>query len=96
MINLFCKSQLPNSENLSPKLSAQHKQLQDKYDIRGFPTVILIDLNKSKLEVPVIDPVVVNLMHNTFKKLYKTTKTTKAKCTILKSNRVRSCFKTTF
>lgn len=46
---IFVKINYPTPDNLSPKLAAQHKQLQDKYDIRGFPSVILIDSQQKQM-----------------------------------------------
>lgn len=46
---IFVKVNYPAPDNLSPKLAAQHKQLQDKYDIRGFPSVILIDSQQKQI-----------------------------------------------
>lgn len=46
---VFVKVNYPIPDNLAPKLASQHKQLQDKYDIRGFPTVILVDSQQKQI-----------------------------------------------
>ncbi len=46
---IFVKVNYPIPDNLSPKLAAQHKQLQEKFEIRGFPTVILVDPQGKKI-----------------------------------------------
>jgi protein disulfide-isomerase len=46
---IFVKVNYPTPDNLPAKLAAQHKQLQEKYDIRGFPSVILIDSQQKKI-----------------------------------------------
>lgn len=40
---IFVKLDFPLNSPLSPQLTAQNKQLQKKYDIRSFPTIILLD-----------------------------------------------------
>lgn len=48
---IFVMLDFPMSAKLSANLSAQNKQLQKKYDVRGFPTIVLIDSKEQKIGV---------------------------------------------
>lgn len=48
---VFVKINYPSPENLSPRLAAQHKQLQDKHEIRGYPSVILLDPQQQQIGI---------------------------------------------
>lgn len=48
---IFVKLDFPMSATLSADLSAQNKQLQKKYDVRGFPTIVLLDSKGQKIGV---------------------------------------------
>ena len=48
---IFVKINYPSPDNLFPRLAAQHKQLQDKHDIRGYPSVILLDPQQQQIGV---------------------------------------------
>jgi len=46
---IFVLLDFPMSSKLSPTLTAQNKQLQKKYDVRGFPSIILLDSKGQKI-----------------------------------------------
>jgi protein disulfide-isomerase len=48
---IFVTLDFPMSTKLSANLSAQNKQLQKKYDVRGFPTIVLVDSKGQKIGV---------------------------------------------
>lgn len=48
---IFVLVDFPMKKPLEPKLSAQNKELQKKYDVKGFPTVILIDDQQNQIGV---------------------------------------------
>lgn len=40
---IFVKLDFPLNRTLAPQLAAQNKQLQKKYNVRGFPTLVILD-----------------------------------------------------
>lgn len=46
---IFVKLDFPPNNALSQQLIAQNKQLQQKYDVRAFPTVIIIDSQQQQI-----------------------------------------------
>lgn len=46
---IFVKLDFPRKSQLSPQLKAQNARLQQKYAIKGYPTVILIDAQENLL-----------------------------------------------
>jgi protein disulfide-isomerase len=48
---IFVILDFPMSTKLDSNLSAQNKQLQKKYDVRGFPTIVLVDGKGQKIGV---------------------------------------------
>ena len=39
------KADFPESKEISPEIKKQNDQLQDKYKVEGFPTVLILDKN---------------------------------------------------
>lgn len=48
---IFVKLDYPMQKKLSTALIEQNKQLQEKFDIRSFPTVILLDANQQQIGI---------------------------------------------
>lgn len=48
---IFVKVDFPLSNPLPPNVDAQNKELQKKFDIRGFPTIVLLDPNQQQIGV---------------------------------------------
>lgn len=48
---VFVMLDYPMNKAQDPKIAEQNKQLQQKYDIRGYPTVILLDPNQQQIGV---------------------------------------------
>lgn len=48
---VFVMVDFPMKKALDPKLTQQNKDLQKKYDVKGFPTVILIDAQQQQIGV---------------------------------------------
>lgn len=46
---LFLKLDFPMYSSLPPQLTAQNKELQKKFDVRGFPILILLDSQQQKI-----------------------------------------------
>lgn len=46
---IFVKLDFPRKQKLDPALAAQNKQLQDKYHIKGYPSLVVIDSNQKVL-----------------------------------------------
>lgn len=46
---IFLKLDYPLYTSLDPRTNAQNKQLQKKYDIRSFPTLVLLDTDQQKI-----------------------------------------------
>ncbi|CDZ80372.1 Disulfide bond reductase DsbH precursor [Candidatus Rubidus massiliensis] len=46
---IFVKIDFPLNNSIPPHVSAQNKQLQKKYDIKGFPTIVLLDSNQQQI-----------------------------------------------
>lgn len=46
---VFLKLDFPMNTTLHPQLTAQNKELQKKYEIRGFPTLVVLDSQQQKI-----------------------------------------------
>jgi len=46
---IFLKVDFPMYTSLPSQISAQNKELQKKYDVRGFPTLVLLDAQQQKI-----------------------------------------------
>jgi len=46
---IFVKLDFPMNSQLPSNLTAQNKQLQKKYDVRGFPTIIILDSQERQI-----------------------------------------------
>lgn len=46
---IFVKLDFPRSTRLSPQVEAQNKQLASQFNVKGYPTVVLIDSNENVL-----------------------------------------------
>jgi len=51
------KADFPSQKQLPEEVKSQNNQLQQKYDITGFPTIVLLDANEQLIETMVgFDP----------------------------------------
>lgn len=46
---IFVKLDFPLYKSIDPQLAAQNKQLQRKYDVKGYPTIIVLDSNQQQI-----------------------------------------------
>lgn len=46
---IFVKLDFPRSKRLDARTTAQNKQLQERYNVRGYPTVIVLDSNQKQI-----------------------------------------------
>lgn len=48
---IFVKLDFPLYKSIDPQLAGQNKQLQRKYDVKGYPTLIILDSNQQQIGV---------------------------------------------
>lgn len=46
---IFVKLDFPVNTTLPPQIASQNKQLQKKYSVRGFPTLVILDVQQNQI-----------------------------------------------